>query len=70
MRPWATSFMSLLLPLLALSRRRRTFKPSGELEVGPAANRLLGAVMALERALIAAGVSFPAGGSLLAVAHK
>jgi len=69
-RPWATSFMALLLPLLALSRRRRTFKPSGELELGPAANRLLGAVMALERGLITAGVSFPAGGSLLAVAHK
>jgi hypothetical protein len=55
---------------MALARRRKAFSPSGELEIGGAANRLLGAVMALERALIAAGVSFPAGGSLLAVAHK
>jgi len=69
-RPWTTSFVALLLPLMALARRRRAFSPSGELEIGAAANRLLGAVMALERALIAAGVSFPAGGSLLAVAHK
>jgi SAM-dependent methyltransferase len=69
-RAWTTSFVALLLPLMALARRRKAFSPSGELEIGGAANRLLGGVMALERALIAAGVSFPAGGSLLAVAHK
>jgi SAM-dependent methyltransferase len=69
-RAWATSFMSLLLPLMFLSRRRRKFSPSGELEIGAAANRVLGAVMALERRLIAAGLSLPFGGSLLAVAHK
>lgn len=69
-RAWATSFMSLLLPLMLLSRRRRKFSPSGELEIGAAANRVLGAVMALERRLIAGGVSLPFGGSLLAIAHK
>jgi hypothetical protein len=68
-RPWATSFVSLLLPLMVLSRRRKR-SASQELEVGRAANRALGAVMGLERALIGAGVSFPAGGSLLALAHK
>ena len=69
-RAWATSFVSLLLPLMALSRQRRQFSRSGELEVGAAANRLLGSVMALERALIAAGLRFPAGGSLLVAAHR
>lgn len=69
-RPWTTSFMTLLLPLMALSRRRRQFKPSGELEIGAPANAVLGAVMALERTLIAAGLRLPAGGSLLAVAHR
>jgi SAM-dependent methyltransferase len=68
-RPWATSFVSLLLPLMALSRRRKEVK-SAELEVGRAANRLLGAVMGLERGLIRAGLPLPAGGSLLVVAHK
>jgi SAM-dependent methyltransferase len=69
-RAWSTSFVSLLLPLMAASRRRKRFSPSGELEVGRAANRLFGAVMAFERKLIAAGVSLPAGGSLLVAAHK
>jgi SAM-dependent methyltransferase len=69
-RPWTSSFMTLLLPLMVLSRRRKQFKPSGELEIGAVANRLLTPVMALERGLIAAGLRFPAGGSLLAIAHK
>lgn len=73
-RAWSTSFVTLLLPLMALSRlRQRTpqgFDASRELEVGHLANHLFGAAMALERGCIAAGVSLPAGGSLLAVAHK
>ena len=68
-RPWATSFVSLLLPLMALSRRRKDVS-SAELEVGDAANRVLLAVMALERGLIRAGLRLPAGGSLLVAAHK
>jgi SAM-dependent methyltransferase len=73
-RPWATSFVTLLLPLMALSRLRqkssRGLEESGELEPGRLANGLLGAAMALERGLIAAGLPLPAGGSLLALAHK
>jgi SAM-dependent methyltransferase len=69
-RPWASSFVSLLLPLMVLARRRKQFSASGELEIGAAANRVLGAVMALERGLIRGGVSLPAGGSLLVAAHK
>ncbi len=73
-RVWATSFVTFLLPLMALSRlwqrAPRHFKASSELQVGRAYNRALGAVMALERGLIRAGLSLPAGGSLLAVADK
>lgn len=73
-RPWATSFVTWLLPLMALSRRRQTsrerFDASGELKLSRATNRAFGAVMAVERALIAAGLRLPAGGSLLVVAHK
>ena len=68
-RPWATSFVSLLLPLMALSRRRKDVS-SAELEVGVVTNRILGVAMALERGLIRAGLPLPAGGSLLVVAHK
>jgi SAM-dependent methyltransferase len=68
-RPWATSFVSLLLPLMALSRQRRKVT-SAELEVGRAANAALGIVMGLERGLIRAGLPLPAGGSLLVAAHK
>lgn len=69
-RPWTTSFVTLLLPLMVLSRRRKAFSPSGELEIGGAANHVLSGVMALERGLIAAGLRLPLGGSLLVVAHK
>lgn len=73
-RPWSTSFVTLLLPLMALSRRRQRrrehFEASAELQVGRLANRVLGALMRLERGLIAAGLSLPFGGSLLAIAHK
>jgi SAM-dependent methyltransferase len=64
-----TSFSSLLLPLLVLSRRRPGPDLLDELRIGPIVNGLLAAPTALERALIRAGVSFPAGGSLLAVAR-
>jgi ubiquinone/menaquinone biosynthesis C-methylase UbiE len=73
-RPWCTSFVMLLLPLMAASRMSqrtpRSFDPSSELKVGRFTNRILSAVMALECGLIRAGVSLPAGGSLLAIAHK
>jgi len=71
---YATSFVSLLLPVLYLSRLRKRgdseFDATDETSISPLANRLLGWVMAVEYGLIAAGVRFPAGGSLLAVATK
>jgi SAM-dependent methyltransferase len=73
-RAWATSFVTLLLPLMVLSRLRQRvpegFDASRELQVGRALNRVLGAVMALERRIVEAGLTLPAGGSLLVVAHK
>lgn len=62
-----TSFLSLLLPLLLLARRkqRAPFDPEGELRIHPVANTVLGWTLGLERSLIRLGVSFAAGGSLL-----
>ena len=69
------SFVSLLLPVLWLSRcigNIRTGTPDTliELKLGPLANRVLEGVMTLEYALDQLGVSFPVGGSLLLVARK
>lgn len=71
----ATSFVSLLLPLMAVSRLRN-HKANGkevassEFRVSPMANTVLEKVLDLERGLIHLGVSLPAGGSLLIVARK
>ncbi len=70
-----TSFVSLLLPLMTVSRLMRRAPRAGydvlaELRVGRITNFLLEAVLALERALIKIGVRFPAGGSLLVIARQ
>ena len=70
-----TSFVSLLLPLMMLSRFRRrnpdkVYDPLAELKIGGLTNWALGEVLDLERVLIRMGLSLPAGGSLLLVAHK
>ncbi len=69
-----TSFVSLLLPLLALSRWRDARRTApftyGEFDVPPVVNRLLTGALAIERGLIRMGVSWPAGGSLLVVARR
>jgi SAM-dependent methyltransferase len=70
-----TSFVSLLLPLLAWSRRARP-APQGnydvlaDLRVGMVVNAVLETVLAGERALIRCGLRFPAGGSRLLLAQK
>jgi SAM-dependent methyltransferase len=71
----ATSFVSLLLPLMLLSRvtRRKSeggFDPVAELEVDPILNVILENVLGIERTLIRKGLSLPAGGSLLVVAKR
>jgi SAM-dependent methyltransferase len=70
-----TSFVSVLLPAMALSRllqrgHSRPYDPVAEHEQAARLRAPLEAVLRAERALIAAGVSLPAGGSLLAVAQR
>lgn len=70
-----TSFVSLLLPLMMLSRMTKTAKvadydPLAELRIGSVTNAVLERVLDAERLLIRAGLSLPAGGSLLAVAQR
>jgi ubiquinone/menaquinone biosynthesis C-methylase UbiE len=70
-----TSFVSLLLPLMVLSRwSRRKAKPDSdvmaEFKISPRINAILENVLNLERRLIQKNISFPAGGSLLVVARK
>ena len=70
-----TSFVSLLLPIMILSRlkKRNTaheFDPMSELKINPLINTLFEKVLDLERWMILLGMSFPAGGSLLLIARK
>jgi len=69
------SFVSLLLPLLLMSRLRQRsaradYDPLGELRIAPWLNTLLATVCRMEEGLIRHGVEFPAGGSLLLAARK
>jgi SAM-dependent methyltransferase len=69
-----TSFVSLLLPLLTISRFR--MRQSGEeldtseITAGPLVNATLERILDVERMMIRAGLSLPAGGSLLMVARR
>jgi SAM-dependent methyltransferase len=70
-----TSFVSLLLPLMLLSRRARPapradYDVLAELKVGALTNTLLAAALAFERGLIRCGFRFPAGGSRLLLAQR
>lgn len=68
-----TSFVSLLLPLMWLSRlrmQRGDYDPLDEFRIPAPLNRALEAVMRVELALLNLGVRFPFGGSLLVVARK
>lgn len=70
-----TSFISLLLPLMMMSRltqrgRRGDYDPLAELRLQSWLNTLLEKVLDVERWLIQAGIPLPIGGSLLVVARK
>lgn len=70
-----TSFVSLLLPLMMLSRLNRRsagadYDPLAELRTGNFGNAVLERALDAERLLIRAGLPLPAGGSLLAVARR
>jgi SAM-dependent methyltransferase/putative flippase GtrA len=71
----ATSFVTVLLPILWASRRAKRGGDTcdidwSELEITRGANTFCAAAMRIDEALIAAGISLPAGGSLFAVARK
>jgi SAM-dependent methyltransferase len=70
-----TSFVTLLLPLMMVSRLARKkpgtdYDPLAELRIATWLNWMLEKTLDFERLLIQAGLSFPAGGSLLAVAKR
>lgn len=72
---YATSFVSLLLPAMVLSRQRTDaagegHDPLAELRLSPAMNGLCSAVMGAEYGLLRCGMRLPLGGSLLVVATK
>jgi len=70
-----TSFVTVLLPLMALSRlgqriRRRDYDPIADLLLPARVDRFLEKVLIAELRLIQRGVDLPAGGSLLLVARR
>jgi len=73
-----TSFVTLLLPAMALARAVRRqrdrshepFDPWAEFKIPRVLNRTFELLAAIEYRLIARGVSLPAGGSLLLAARK
>lgn len=70
-----TSFVSLLLPLLMLSRLKQrcypsSYDPTSELRISGWMNVMLERVLDIERFAIQLGVCFPMGGSLLIIAEK
>ena len=70
---YCTSFVSLLLPLMALQRlssRNQNFNSDNEFKISPLLNAALYLVMQLELILLRLGIRFPAGGSLLLLARK
>ncbi|WP_158214945.1 class I SAM-dependent methyltransferase [Herbaspirillum aquaticum] len=70
-----TSFVSLLLPLMLLSRLKQRLMPlQKEIDEGffisPGINRILRYVLSFEQFLISRDMSLPIGGSLFVVARK
>lgn len=71
----STSFVSILLPALWISRLAKRNsqlerEATAELKISPLLNRILKAILAIELPMIRAGINFPLGGSRLLVAKK
>ena len=70
----STSFVSLLLPAMYLSRfkanKNSNFDPESELNINSFLNYLFVKVLSVERFLIRIGIRFPFGGSRLVIARK
>ena len=70
---WVSSFVTLLLPLMAASRfltRRRAYSLDREFGLPRPVDRLFERSLDLECAAMSRGVSLPVGGSLLVVARR
>lgn len=68
---YASSFVSLLVPLMWLSRKRQGPRdPMIEFKIPAWMNKSLEAVMSVEMLLMKIGVRFGVGGSLLVIAEK
>jgi ubiquinone/menaquinone biosynthesis C-methylase UbiE len=70
---YVTSFVSLLMPLMWLSRlrfRKADFDLMSEFQIPNWLNQSFELVMRLELVLLSLGLRFPVGGSLLVVAKK
>ncbi|HEX3559074.1 MAG TPA: methyltransferase domain-containing protein [Pyrinomonadaceae bacterium] len=70
-----SSFVSLLLPLLIISRAKQQLfgekvEDASEFRISPLVNTTLEKALDVERIMIRSGLSFPAGGSLLLVARR
>ncbi|MDD5311763.1 MAG: class I SAM-dependent methyltransferase [Dehalococcoidia bacterium] len=70
-----TSFVTFPFPIMLVSRLlnrkpKDNYDPMREFKISKSANSLLEAVLDIERLFIKTGISFPFGGSLLAVAKK
>lgn len=70
-----TSFVSLLFPLMFISRlqnriSKEGYDPCKELRINPMLNSSFEFILNIENLLIKTGVSFPFGGSLLLVGRK
>lgn len=67
-----TSFVSLLLPFMIFSRRKARSAEDlwAEFQISQSLNAVFEKILATERTMIRAGVSFPAGGSLLVIARR
>lgn len=72
----STSFVSVLLPLMLLSRIKQKdinndeFDPTAELRLSPVLNQILYRLMQAERQVIKTGINLPIGGSRLLIAQK
>jgi SAM-dependent methyltransferase len=70
---YCTSFVSLLLPLMAAQRlvsRNKNYTPDDEFKISLLLNESLYLIMQIELALLRLGLRFPTGGSLLLLARK
>jgi SAM-dependent methyltransferase len=67
-----TSFVSLLLPAMIVSRfrQRKRFDPMSEFKISSVVNAVLEKTLDVERMMIRAGVPIPVGGSLLLVGRR